>query len=140
MKSRLPWLLAAASLAFNVLFILGFVQARSDVAKSETFSGRMELMARKLDLDQQQRQAFDQFLHKMQLLRKDRTPQTDALFAEIIKGKPDKKVIEEFVLGKATGEHRLAKFELWQEFIAALRPEQRERFVELIKKRRSASK
>ena len=140
MKSKLPWILVAASLAFNVLFMVGFLQARSDAAMLRTSRGRLELMGRRLDLDEQQRQAFDQFLDKRERLRKGRAPQINALLAEIIKDKPDKKTFEEFVLGRAAGEHRLAKLGLWQEFVAVLRPQQRERLVELIKKRRSASK
>ena len=141
MKSRLPWVVVAASLAFNVLFMVGFLRARKDVAKEpRTSRDRFKRIADKLDLDERQWQAVEQFLDKKEQLRKDRAPQRDALLAEIVKENPDTKALEEFVLGKAAGDYRLARLALMQEFIAVLRPQQRERYVELIRKRRSASK
>ena len=140
MKSRLPWILVLASLTFNVLFVAGFVGARSDAAKPRNYRDRFKRIAEKLDLDEQQWQAVEQFLDKRAKLRKDRAPQRDALLAEIVKEKPDKKALEESVLGEAARDYRLARLALMQEFIAVLRPQQREKYVELIRKRRSASR
>ena len=135
MRNRLPWILVAVCLAFNVFFTVGFLRARSRMAKARTFRGRAELMARRLELDQQQRQAFERLLDEMEQLRKARTPRRDALLAEIVKDEPDEQVLETFVSGDAAIRHRRAKLALMRKFIALLRPEQRERFEEMVKER-----
>lgn len=139
MKAKLPWILLAVSLAFNVFFAVGYFQAKGRMAKRRTFKGRARIIARKLNLDDHQQQAFESFLGEFDQLRKDRAPQRDAFMAELIKDKPDEKLLEEHVAGEAARKRRLAKLALRRKFIGLLTPQQREQFVQLVKKRRSSS-
>ena len=41
------------SLAFNIFFVLGFVQAGKQEKRAKTLEGRARIMAAKLELDQQ---------------------------------------------------------------------------------------
>lgn len=146
MKAKVPWILLAVSLAFNVFFAAGYVffavgyfQAKGRMARRRGFKGRARIIARKLDLDDRQQQAFENVLGEFDQLRKDRAPQRDAFMAELIKDEPDEKVLEEFMAGEAATTRRLAKLALMRKFIRLLTPQQREQFVQLVKKRRSSS-
>lgn len=139
MKAKVPWILLAVSLAFNVFFAVGYVQAKNRMAKRRGFKGRARIMASKLGLDDRQQQAFESILGEFDQLRKNRAPQWDAFMAELIKDKPDEKLLEEFMAGEAATKRRLASLAMWRKFINLLRPEQREMYVQLMKKRRSSS-
>ena len=139
MKAKAPWILLAVSLAFNVFFAVGYGQAKGRMAKSRGFKGRIRIIARKLNLDDRQQQAFESILGEFDQLRKDRAPQRDAFMAEMIKDKPDEKLLEEFMAGEAATTRRLANLALMRKFIGMLTPQQREQYVQLAKKRRSSS-
>ena len=139
MKTKVPWILLAVSLAFNVFFAAGYVRAKDRMAKRRTFKGRARIMARKLKLDDRQLEAFEQLLSEYGQLRKNRAPQREAFMAELIKAKPDEKLLEEHVAGEAARKRRLAKLALMRKFIGLLTPQQREQFVQSVKKRRSSS-
>ena len=139
MKAKAPWILLAVSLAFNVFFTVGYVRAKGRMAKCRGFKGRARIIARKLKLDDRRQQEFENVLGEFDQLRKDRAPQRDAFMAELIKDKPDEKVLEEFMAGEAATTRRLAKLALMRKFIGLLSPQQREQYVQLIKKRRSSS-
>ena len=139
MRTKLILILLAVSLTFNVFFALGFLGAKNKMARSRTFRGRAELIAKRLDLDEQQWQSFEQLLDEMEQLRKANTPRRDALLAEIVKNNPDEKVLEELVSGDAAEDYRKGRLALIRKFTAMLHPEQREKFIEMVKKRSSAS-
>jgi Spy/CpxP family protein refolding chaperone len=139
MKAKVPWVLLAVSLAFNVFFAVGYVQAKGRMAKRRGFKGRARIIARKLKLDDRQQQAFESILGEFDQLRKDRAPQWDAFMAELIKDKPDEKLLEELVAGEAATKRRLAYLALRRKFIGLLTPQQREQYVQLVKKRSSSS-
>jgi Spy/CpxP family protein refolding chaperone len=139
MKAKIPWILLAASLAFNVFFAGGYVHAKGRMAKSRGFKGRARVIARKLKLDDRQQQAFEGILGEFDQLRKDRAPERDAFMAELIKDEPDEKLLEEFMAGDSAKMRRLANLALMRKFIGLLTPQQREHYVQLIKKRRSSS-
>lgn len=138
MKAKAPWTLLLVSLAFNVFFAAGYVRAWGRTRR-RGFKGWARTIARKLDLDDRQQQQLDSIVGEFDQLRKDRAPQRDAFMAELIKDKPDQKLLEEFVAGEAAKTRRLAKLALMRKFIGLLTPQQREQFVQLVKKRRSSS-
>jgi len=139
MKAKIPWILLAASLAFNVFFAIGYVQAKDRVAKSRGFKARARMIARKLDLDDRQQKAFEGILGEFDQLREDRAPQRDAFMAELIKDEPDQKRLEEYMTGDDATKRRLANLALMRKFIGLLTPAQRQKYVRLIKERRSSS-
>ena len=138
MKAKLPWILLAVSLAFNVFFAAGYVRAKSRMAKRRGFKGWARTIARKLDLDDRQQQELESIVGEFDQLRKDRAPQRDAFMAELIKDEPDEKLLEEFMAGEAAKTRRLAKLALMRKFIGLLTPQQREQFVQSVKRRSSS--
>jgi len=139
MKAKAPWILLAVSLAFNIFFAVGYVHAKGRMAKRRGFKGRARIVARKLKLDDRQQQELESIFGEFDQLRKDRAPQRDAFMAELIKDEPDEKLLEEFMAGEAAKTRRLAKLALMRKFIRLLTPQQREQFVQLVKKRSSSS-
>jgi len=139
MKAKIPWILLAVSLAFNVFFAIGYVQAKDRMAKSRGFKARARMIARKLDLDDRQQKAFEDILGQFDQLRKDRAPQRDAFMAELIKDEPDDRRLEEYMTGEEAKNRRLANLALMRKFIGILTPQQRQKYVELVKERRSSS-
>jgi hypothetical protein len=135
----LPWILLAASLAFNVFFAAGYVRAKGRMQRVRTFRGRAEMLAKRLQLDERQMQVFQELLAEVEQLRKDRAPQREAFLAEIIKDRPDEKLLEDFVAGQSASKHRLTRLGLMRRFMGLLRPQQREKFAEMVKKRSSSS-
>ena len=139
MKAKVPWILLAVSPAFNVFFTVGYVRAKGRMAKRRGFKGRARIIARKLKLDDRQQREFEKVLGEFDQLRKDRAPQRDAFMAELTKDEPDEKLLEEFMAGEAATTRRLANLALMRKFIGLLTPQQREQYVQLVKKRRSSS-
>lgn len=139
MKSRLGKLLVI-SLAFNVFFMLAYfqlayLQARTEPEKPRTLEERIRARVEKLDLDEQQLNVFEELLTAFMELREARIPQREAFFGELLKTDPDEKALEEFWVGEAAREDALAKLALMRRFIALLRPEQRQMFVEMTRSR-----
>ena len=89
MKAKLPWILLAVSLAFNAFFSVGFIQARSRMSRAHTLTGRAEKLARKLQLDQQQHEQFQQLLDRFKQLRQGRADEKSEFLLELAKQKPD---------------------------------------------------
>ena len=143
MKTLLAILLAILlpiSLAFNASFVLGYVRARKAPQTAHTLEGRARIMAEKLQLDEQQQAIFEESLAEFTELRQAREPQRQAFFDELLKPQPDPKVLEDFSIGPATAEYRLARLALMQDFVEMLRPDQRKMFVEMIRSRNSSNR
>ena len=124
MKTKVLPILLAVSLAFNVFFALGYFQAKKQMQLAQSPQGRMELLAKELNLTEKQ---YDRFQQRRQSMG----PKRQAFLAELIKDKPDQKLLESFAL------ERIA---LMQEFMRDLSPEQKQKFVEIINKRFSPSR
>ena len=140
MRARLAWILLAVSVAFNAFFAAGYLRARGRMGKARTMRGRAEIMAKRLDFDEAQQQALGGLLDVAEALRERRAVERDAFFDELIKDAPDEKALEGYVTGESANQHRLARLALMRKFVGMLRPEQRQRFVELVRKRSSPSK
>ena len=124
MKTKVLSILLAVSLAFNFFFTVGYFQAKKRMKLAHSPEGRMELLAKKLNLDEEQYKNFQQRRQSMGGKRQ-------VFLAELIKDKPDQKLLESFAL------ERIA---LMQEFMRDLSPEQKQMFVEIINKRSSPSR
>ncbi len=124
MKTRILTILLAVSLAFNVFFIVGSFLDKKRMRLAHSPQGRMELLAKELNLTEEQ---YKNFQHRRQSMG----PKRQAFLDELIKDKPDQKLLESFAL------ERLA---LVQEFMRDLSPEQKQKFVEIINRRFSPSR
>ena len=116
--------LLVASLAFNVCFTVGYSQAKKRMRLLHSPQARMEFLAKKLNLSQEQYNNFKQ-------RRQSMGPKRQAFLDELIKDKPNQKLLEKLALEKLA---------LRQEFMRDLSPEQRQMFVEIINKRFSLNR
>src|SRR5258708_39475689 len=67
-RSRLPWILLALSLALNLCFIAGVFWVRMEASRAQLSPpARMELVAKQLSLDDNQRAAFERFVGTLRL-------------------------------------------------------------------------
>ena len=135
MNTKLLSILLAVSLGFNVFCAIGSFQAkrRKQQAHSQAKErrqlahspqARMERFAKKLNLNEEQYERFQQ-------RRQSMGPKRQAFLAELIKEEPDQKLLESFALERIV---------LMQEFMRDLSPEQKQKFVEIINKRFSTSR
>ncbi len=140
MNTKILSILLAVSLAFNVFFIIALFQPRKQEDTAKTFEGRTELLAKQLELDQDQYKLFDRLRDEFVQLRQNRVSQRQIFLAELIKNQPDQKLLESFCAGDDADKYRLEKLALMQKFVRVLRPEQKQMFVEIINKRSSPSR
>lgn len=140
MKTRLPWLLVMISVAFNAFFAVGFLQARGHREMARTAEGRARLMAKRLELDDKQLETFEALLGELQQFREARAPRRDAMLAEIVKDEPSQMALEELLNGPDAQKGRLTRLAMIRKFVRLMRPEQREKWTQLVKRRSSASK
>ena len=140
MNTKILSRLLAVSLAFNIFLPIGFFLARKQEDTAKTFHGRTELLARQLNLDQDQYKVFEQLRDQFVKLRQDRLTQRRAFLTEVMKDKPDQKFLKNFCAGKDVAKYRPEVLALMQKFVRILRPEQKQMFVEIINKRFSTSR
>ncbi len=116
--------LLAASLGFNAFCLYGYSKAKERRELAHSPQGRMELLAKELNLTEEQYERFQQRRQSMGGKRQ-------AFLDELIKDKPKQKLLESFALDVLA---------LLQEFMRDLSPEQKQKFVEIINKRFSPSR
>ena len=138
MKRKLPLILLVISLAFNAFFIGGFFWAKDKMAKARSREGRARMIAEKLDLDDAQNKVFEDLLARYMKLREEKGPRREAFWTEMLKDEPDRQKLVDFMVGEEADNHRLEMLTLIEKFIGSLRAEQREKFVEMVKKRSSS--
>ena len=139
-ETKILPILLAVSLAFNVFFTLGFVQARKRMQLASSFHGRTELLAKQLNLDQAQYKTFKQLRDEFTQLRQSRAAKRQALFDELMKDQPNQKVLESLCTVDDIKQRKMQILTLMQRFMSILRPEQKQQFVEIINKRFSPSR
>ena len=140
MNTRILSILLAVSLAFNVFIPIGFLQASRQEDPAKRFHARTELFAKQLELDQDQYKVFNELRDQFVPLSQDMRAQRQAFLAEVVKDKPDQKLLKDFCAGKDVAKYRPEVLALMQKFIRILRPEQKQMFVEIINKRISTSR
>ena len=133
MKPKLPWILLVISLAFNA-FLIGSAQTRKQIERAKTFRVRTEAIAKQLNLDPQQYENFTRIRDEFEQLVRQLTEKRQEFFAELVKDHPDQKVVDAFRSGDSVKQLRLQVLDRIQSFFGILRPEQRQKLVELVRK------
>jgi uncharacterized membrane protein len=137
--SRLRILLAvlAVSLVLNMLFVAGAVWSRIEAPPARSLDQRFERIGAQLDLDSAQRAAFDKFITEMRARRDKVQRQVVPLYRSAwdAAAKPAMNTTEvaqsfEAAYGERLRLNRETTARM-TEFLAALSPEQRGRFVAL---------
>jgi uncharacterized membrane protein len=140
---RLVYAALAVSAVLNLLFVAGAVWTAMRTAPAHGFPQRLERIGNELDLDRQQRAAFDEFIAAMRV-RSDRVQQQvsglyGAAWDEA--GKPSAEPAQVLRLFDRAFDKRreINRETILQtlDFLATLSPEQRTRFVSLARDRRN---
>jgi Spy/CpxP family protein refolding chaperone len=140
-RQHLVSILLALSLALNLFFVVGALWIRIHGPPPMNPAERLQHIGAQLTLDPEQKQAFEQYsqaVHsRMQLMHKAVDPLIADAWSEIAKPDPDQaKVIGLFDEAAQTRRgymRELAPVTL--SFLAKLSPEQRARFVELVRQK-----
>ncbi len=142
MKLPWIWILLVASVGFNVFFYVGYLNAKRTALELQSFHGRAELFAKPLQLDPHQRQVFEKMLtdaaRKRAQVREARLPQVKTFLNELAKPQPDQKVLLDYADQDAMRDYRRTTVLLMRDFMAVLKPQQKQKFIaEILKKAES---
>ncbi len=135
MMRKLPWVLLAVSITFNFAFTGGLLearQARDEAVKPEKAPGdKSDLVARRLGLDDQQREAYVQarrsLADKVGPLREEIALAREERRAELAGAEPDLGRVAELEARMAdlSCQMRTMAAETMRQFVSLLTPEQR---------------
>ncbi len=141
-RQQLLWVLVALSVALNLFFIVGALWIRiHGPPQALSPAERLQRIGTQLSLDRQQKEAFDRYADtvraRMQLMHNTVDPLMGDAWAEVAKPKPDEasvvRLFDEAGQTRRSFMRELAPVTL--SFLATLSPEQRAKFVELIRQR-----
>jgi uncharacterized membrane protein len=139
-RSWLLWLALVISLVLNA-FLVGTLVWWINASRIETPSERFEQIGRELKLNEDQRDAFQQFIIEMRRngrqLHDSNEPLAQKIWDELAKPQPDLASIDQFV-DQATENRRVFQKGMGaalSRFLGTLSPAQRNQFVELTKRR-----
>jgi Spy/CpxP family protein refolding chaperone len=144
-RSRLWIALLAVSLVLNLCFIAGAVWSRvHPPAARFDLAERYRQMAAQLDLDPQQRTAFDRYVgairSRTEQIRQDTDPLMSAAWEELAKPQPDMGKVER-LFDEAAEKRRAMQHETTAqtvELLGALSPAQRAKFVATMREWRAS--
>ncbi|HEY1795717.1 MAG TPA: periplasmic heavy metal sensor [Stellaceae bacterium] len=135
------FVLLILSAALNLCFIGGALWLRMHEPPRTPI--RPQEFADDLHLNPQQRASFEQYFHLMraraQLMRAELDPIVSQAWAEIAKAQPDQKQIEQDFEQAAAKRHAFAHdaTQTTLTYLATLSPEQRQKFVTLLREHRA---
>jgi len=144
-RSGLWTALFIVSLSLNLCFVAGAVWTRLHPPPVRTDIAEFyRQMAGELELDPQQRAAFDRYVAamrtRMDQMRQETDPLIGAAWEEIAKSQPDAAKVEQ-LFDESADKRRVFQREAASQmltFLATLSPAQRGKFVQLMRERRAA--
>jgi uncharacterized membrane protein len=130
-RARLVWIALALSLTLNVFFIGGLFWVKLSAHPPLPPFERMQRLGQNLDLNDDQRRAFEQFVRVIRsrgrFVRETNQPLLEQVWAELAKPTPDDAAVAK--LGAQINDNRLAfqkeASTALMNFVKALSPEQR---------------
>ena len=145
-RSRLLIAVLVISLVLNLCFVAGAVWYRlHPPPASQTLAQRYQEIASQLDLDPQQRGAFDQYIAAMRSridqMRQETEPLMGAAWDELAKPQPDEARVKQLFDEAAERRRGFQRDATGQTLtlLATLSPTQRAKFVTLMRERRAAA-
>ena len=137
MKKTLPWILLAASVAFNVFVLVGMLRAHSRPRRMKTPEGLARRLAEELEMDAQQEAECIAWARKVSAARtafeKGIDERHQKFWAEIVKDHPDEAVLQEFLQSQGADPRRRFVSHM-RDLMKILRPEQRRQAAEFFSK------
>jgi uncharacterized membrane protein len=136
---RLLWAVLAVSLVFNALMLGAFLWVRFHVEMPVPPAQRMQEIAKELNLNDDQRDAFQRFIVDMRQntrhLRESNEPLIRSIWEEIAKPQPDLDLINRSIDQATENRHNYQKTmtAALTRFLATLSPDQRGEFINVTK-------
>lgn len=136
-RARLVWIALALSLTLNVFFIGGLLWVKLSMHPPLLPIERMERLGRNLNLNDDQRLAFEQFVRVVRLrgrfARETNQPLLERIWTEMAKPTPNDEVVQR--LGAEINQNRMAfqkeASAALLSFVKTLSPEQRAKLAEI---------
>jgi Spy/CpxP family protein refolding chaperone len=141
MMKKLPWVLLAISIIFNFTFAGGFLHARSGYEAAKAPETSTEIVADEFNLTDKQRKIFATLREEAQARAKEMRQSfllaRQDLWSAMSSASPDPQRVQEIQdrLAELYWEYRGQASEHLRQFLAALRPEQREAVMQKIRQR-----
>lgn len=144
MTAKLPWILLALSLLFNFFFAGGFLHARDEWQPPETETEAVDLVSDRLELDEDQRRTLAELRRdaheRARRIRESIAQARQELWADINGGTVDRDRLNEVIEFEAEQRRQLKLLagEHFRRFLGVLRPEQRRKMGQLLRRRAAA--
>jgi Spy/CpxP family protein refolding chaperone len=141
MTRRVTPILLALSVALNVSFVAGFIFAARQLRALETREGRAEWAARRLRLDDAQRESFlrlqGAWRSEVDQVRRRHQAEMDAFWQAAVQDGADAAALRAQLLPLLDAQRQTAAdgIEHMLRVLATLTPEQRQKLVEMLRKR-----
>ena len=139
MKTKLPWILLAASIGFNIFFAAGYVRSQQLAERLTTPEGRAEVMAERLSFDEKQmevlRQVADRLKKEADQAREANRDNMEAFWTELDRGDPDSEKVMD-LMDKSEGrlhEYRKSQVRGMIEIARSLKPDQRKQYLNMVR-------
>ncbi len=141
MQRKLPWMLFAASMALNILFVSGFLVGQASSGQADSAASKLEEVAERLSLSDEQRQGLvdlrGRLAERRAGMRDQKQAQRQAMWAEMAKPEFDRAAFEDQL--SARFDQRRDFFVEFAEslhgYLATLSPEQRTDFIAMAEER-----
>ncbi|MBD3263538.1 MAG: periplasmic heavy metal sensor [Candidatus Omnitrophica bacterium] len=139
--SRLVTGILVVSLLFNVFFVGAYLKTRKNFKRLKTPEGRVELIAGRLDLSEEQKDILSEKLKNLRRMRKElkknNRAEIEAFWQEIAKDNPDPQKLKELLRSSLTSrqEFTLSAIESLKSFLQTLSPSQRQVYVKFMRKK-----
>jgi len=140
MKSRLIYTVLAASLAFNLFFTIGYLNAKRGLKNTKTIQQRIEMIAKRLSLNEKQQKELMQIVEfsrkKSDRLKMDRKRVTLLFKSEFKKDSPDIESLRTALhdLEKDQKEFRSQASSMWRKFYDSLNEKQKRKAKVILSK------
>lgn len=141
MKIKLLFIILAVSLGFNLFFTVGYFNAKKSANQAQGFKGRIELAAKKLSLDDNQKKELFSIVEisqeQLKSLKSDQKETIKLFKAEFKKPSPDIKKLK-IAMKQIEHKRRETRKEMsakWREFFRSLSMQQRNKIVKMLRTR-----
>jgi len=140
-KKRLLIFLCLLSVCFNLFFILGYIVSRHTARTLATPAGKINLVAKKLELNQDQRRIFESLTEEVRStslqLKKKHRAEVDAFWNEIVKPSPDPNIVASGIdlYANLNTQVNEMKLKALVRYLDKLTPRQREKYVKLLRRK-----
>jgi Spy/CpxP family protein refolding chaperone len=138
----LLFIFLAISVGFNIFFVGSYTHTRKVMKKWLTPAGRMQIITEQLDLTKDQQKKFIQMRRELRIkgneIKHVHIVDINTFWREVVKDNPDFQKIETLLERSFQGlkDYKVLSIECMLKFLKTLTPEQREIYVDIIRRKK----